>query len=72
MVAGADTVASALTSLFACLLAHPHVYVRVQQEVDACFPPGVDPFDASVHRQMTYLDAVVYVQSPCIMVRALT
>ena len=59
MVAGADTVASALTSLFACLLAHPRVYARLQKEVDACFPPGEDPLDASVHREMTYLDAVV-------------
>ena len=72
MIAGADTVASALSSVFACLLAHPRTYKRLQQEVDACFPPGADPLDASIHRQMVYLDAVVYVLPSFVTASALT
>ena len=34
VIAGADTTASALTSVFACLLAHPAAYAELQKEVD--------------------------------------
>ncbi|KAH9940216.1 high nitrogen upregulated cytochrome P450 monooxygenase 2 [Epithele typhae] len=59
IVAGADTTASATTSTFACLLAHPEVYVRLQQEVDRFYPPGADPADSRHHKEMPYLNAVI-------------
>ena len=63
MVAGADTVVSALTSLFACLLAHPDALARLEAEVCAFFPQrGHDEDDAEVldqkrHGEMRWLNA---------------
>ena len=42
MIAGADTVTSTLTSLFALLRAHPAAYARLEGEVDGVLPPGED------------------------------
>ncbi|KAH9940215.1 cytochrome P450, partial [Epithele typhae] len=59
MVAGSDTVASALTSLFACLVAHPAVYARLQAEVDAHYPRDTDATATRAHRDMAYLGAAI-------------
>ena len=57
MVAGADTVSSALTSLFLCLLTNPDAYARLEAEVDRFYPRGSDPMDSRCHPEMTWLSA---------------
>ncbi len=64
VVAGADTVSSAMTSIFHCLLTHPETYRRLQEEVDRFYPPGEDACDSRPHREMTYLQAVMCVCPP--------
>ncbi|KAI0749187.1 high nitrogen upregulated cytochrome P450 monooxygenase 2 [Daedaleopsis nitida] len=60
IVAGADTVSSALTSILFCLLTHPDVYARLQAEVDATYLPGEDPLaNPKRAREMPYLHAVI-------------
>ena len=61
MIAGADTVSSALASLFSCLLEHPEVYAKLQAEVDRFYPPGEDALSTKHHKEMLYLNAVMYV-----------
>ena len=61
MVAGADTVASALTSIFACLLGNQEAYNLLEKEVDKFYPPGSDALDTRFHRDMEYLIAVMCV-----------
>jgi cytochrome P450 len=59
VVAGADTAASALASLFYLLLSHPKYYERLQEEIDLQFPPGSgsDPLDVSNYVEMKLLNA---------------
>ncbi|CDO69439.1 hypothetical protein BN946_scf184791.g34 [Trametes cinnabarina] len=59
VVAGSDTTSSALTSLFFCLLAHPHVMERLKAEIDHFYPSGEDPCDTRNYREMPYLTAVI-------------
>ncbi|KAK7032984.1 cytochrome P450 [Favolaschia claudopus] len=59
VVAGADTTASALASLFYFLMLHPKYYRRLQEEIDAHFPPGSDPLDTHSHADMKFLDACI-------------
>ena len=59
IIAGADTTASALTSVFACLLAHPGAYAELQKEVDRFYPPGADACATEYHKEMPYLNAVM-------------
>ncbi|KAI0632330.1 high nitrogen upregulated cytochrome P450 monooxygenase 2 [Trametes polyzona] len=59
IIAGADTTASALTSLFFCLATHPDAYKRLQAEVDKFYPPGDNPGDPKHYREMHYLNAVI-------------
>ena len=61
VVAGSDTTSSALTSVFFCLLTHPAAYARVQEEVDKYYPQGEDAFNPKHHRELQYLQAVMYV-----------
>lgn len=60
MIAGADTVSSALASLFSCLLEHPQVYAKLQAEIDQFYPPGEDALSTKHHKEMLYLNAVMY------------
>ncbi|RPD68207.1 high nitrogen upregulated cytochrome P450 monooxygenase 2 [Lentinus tigrinus ALCF2SS1-7] len=60
IVAGADTVSSAMTSLFHCLLTHPETYRKLQEEVDKYYPQGEDAFNSKHYRDMTYLQAVIH------------
>ena len=59
VIAGADTTASALTSVFACLLGHPAAYATLQAEVDRFYPPDADACATEHHKEMTYLNAVM-------------
>ncbi|KAJ6583187.1 cytochrome P450 [Mycena sp. CBHHK59/15] len=59
VVAGSDTAASALSSLFFFLLSNPKYYQRLQEEIDAHFPLGTEPLDASPHADMTFLNACI-------------
>lgn len=59
MGAGSDTTASALTSLFFCLLAYPDVRVRLQEEIDKFYPWGADVLNPEHYREMPYLNAVM-------------
>ena len=61
IIAGADTTANALTMLFYCLLQHPDVYARLQEEVDRFYPPGEDPTGTKHHREMVFLTACMFV-----------
>lgn len=57
ILAGADTTASALASLFYFLLCNPDCYARVQRELDSVYPGGADPMDTSKHPELIYLTA---------------
>ncbi len=59
IVAGADTVSSAMNSIVFCLLAYPDAYKRLQAEVDKFYPQGENVFDMKYHREMPYLQAVM-------------
>ncbi|KIK41727.1 hypothetical protein CY34DRAFT_24266 [Suillus luteus UH-Slu-Lm8-n1] len=59
IVAGSDTTATTLSSLFLSLLRHPQAYYRLQAEVDRFFPPGEDVYSTVHHPHMSYLNAVI-------------
>ncbi|KAJ7123341.1 cytochrome P450 [Mycena filopes] len=59
VVAGADTTAAALASLFFFLLSHPEYYERLQAEIGSHFPPGADPLDTRSHTEMKFLEACI-------------
>lgn len=59
IVAGSDTTATTLSSLFLSLLSHPQTYYRLQAEVDSFFPPGEDLLSTAHHPHMSYLNAVI-------------
>jgi cytochrome P450 len=61
VVAGADTTASALSSLFFFLLSHPKYYEQLQEEIDSHFPLGADPLNTSSHADMKFLNACLWV-----------
>ena len=45
IIAGADTTSSVLSNIFWCLLNHPDVYKRLQEEVDRFYPVSEDSLD---------------------------
>ncbi|KAH7884698.1 cytochrome P450 [Phlebopus sp. FC_14] len=59
IVAGSDTTATVLSSLFWALLRNPIAYRRLQVEVDKYYPPGEDALSTAHHSQMNYLNAVI-------------
>ncbi|KAI0688704.1 cytochrome P450 [Cytidiella melzeri] len=59
LIAGSDTTATVLASLFWCLLTHPDVYKRLRDEVDTFYPPEEDSTSPRHHSQMVYLEAVI-------------
>ena len=61
IIAGADTTASAMSSLLYFLLADEQCMRRVQDEVDRVYPEGEDPLDSSKHGELKYLNACMYV-----------
>lgn len=63
IVAGSDTTATVLSSLFWFIMCNPSVYRRLQDEIDRYFPLGEDAMDTSKHIHMSYLNAVMYVPS---------
>ena len=59
MAAGSDTTASALGSLFYCLVAYPDVQDELRAEVDKFYPSGTDATNSVHHGDMPYLTAVI-------------
>ncbi|KAF9223441.1 cytochrome P450 [Gyrodon lividus] len=59
IVAGSDTTATTLSSLFWALLDNPTAYRRLQEEIDHYYPPGEDALSTAHHQQMNYLSAVI-------------
>ncbi|KAI0331702.1 cytochrome P450 [Cubamyces sp. BRFM 1775] len=59
VIAGADVISSTLTSLIFCLLTHPRVCMRLQEEIDRFYPPGEDPCNTQPPQDMHYLTAVI-------------
>ncbi|KAJ7444864.1 cytochrome P450 [Mycena latifolia] len=59
VIAGSDTAASALSSLFFLLLFHPKYYNKLQEEIDSHFPAGADPLDTSSHADTRFLNACI-------------
>jgi len=57
IVAGSDTVATAVSSLFYLLLTHPEAMARVRKEIDTVYPPGSNALDTRMHDRLTFLDA---------------
>ncbi|KAF9237655.1 cytochrome P450 [Melanogaster broomeanus] len=59
IVAGSDTTATTLSSLFWGLLHTPTAYRRLQAEIDYYYPFGEDASSTVHHHQMSYLNAVM-------------
>ena len=59
VTAGSDTTASALTSIFFCLLTHPDTYASLQAGVDKVYTKDEDSLVTKHHKDMVYLGAVV-------------
>ena len=65
IIAGSDTTSTTLSGLFYYLMSNPVEYKRLQNEIDAAFPPEEgDPFDATKLAEMPFLNAVMYVWPP--------
>ena len=64
IVAGSDTTATVLSSLFWALLTHPTAYRRLQAEVDRYYPPGEDALSTAHHPHMKYLNSVMWAVLP--------
>lgn len=61
LVAGSDTTAGVTTMILYSLMRNPSAYKRLQAEVDSFYPRGENSLDPQHHKNMYYLDAVVYV-----------
>ncbi|KAL0954501.1 hypothetical protein HGRIS_003468 [Hohenbuehelia grisea] len=59
IIAGSDTTATTLTSIFGMLLSNPDAHKRLLDEIDAHFPVGEDIMNPAVHARMPYLNAVI-------------
>ena len=59
LVAGTDTTAGTLTSLFFCLATHPGAYTALKNEIDRFFPVGEDVLLCADYREMRYLNAAM-------------
>ncbi|KAG6856054.1 hypothetical protein H0H87_008068, partial [Tephrocybe sp. NHM501043] len=57
MVAGSDTTATGLSSLFYFLLSNPECLKRLQAEIRSVFPEGESPYSAAKHTELPYLTA---------------
>jgi len=58
-LAGSLPVAFALCNILCLLMQHPHVYKRLQDEVDSFYPPGENALDCKHHADMDFLNAVI-------------
>jgi len=59
IIAGSDTTASALSSLFFLLLSNRDCYDRLQAEIDDLFPPGENAMDTSKYANMPFLSSCI-------------
>ena len=57
VVAGADTTASALASLFWFLLRNTESYDRVKKEIDSVYADGANPLSTARHGDLVFLSA---------------
>ncbi|KAK2978875.1 hypothetical protein RJ640_030924 [Escallonia rubra] len=60
LLAGRDTVASSLTSLFWLLSTHPEVETAILHEIDRVLGPNEDLVNFDQMRELHYLQAVIY------------
>lgn len=66
IIAGYDTIATALTALFWFLLKNPECYKRLQQEIDTAYPDHADPLLTPVPpSKLAYLNACMLVILLC-------
>ena len=72
VIAGSDTTAAVTTSILYSLMRNPSAYKRLQAEVDRFYPRGENSLDPQHHKDMHYLDAVMYVVIPLGMYLELT
>jgi hypothetical protein len=49
-----------MTSLFFFLLSNPEYMRRVQDEIDAVYPPGEDALNTSKHGKLKFLNACMW------------
>ena len=62
VIAGSDTTATTLGTIFYCLLTNPDSMKRLQEELDSVFPPkGGCPVEARKLAELPYLNAVMCV-----------
>ncbi|RPD60596.1 high nitrogen upregulated cytochrome P450 monooxygenase 2 [Lentinus tigrinus ALCF2SS1-7] len=59
IVAGSDTTANALVSIFYCILANPATYTALQTEIDKFYSSNDDPCNTRHYQDMHYLHAVI-------------
>ncbi|KAK7680564.1 hypothetical protein QCA50_016346 [Cerrena zonata] len=59
VIAGADTTASALASLFWSLIRNPEVYKRLQNEIDTVYADHANPLSTEKHSKLVYLNACI-------------
>ncbi|KAH8091068.1 cytochrome P450 [Cristinia sonorae] len=59
VLAGADTTSATIATTLWCLMRHPAVYKKLQEEVDRFYPQGENALDCKHHGELTYLDAVL-------------
>lgn len=65
IIAGYDTIATALTALFWFLLKNPQCYKRLQMEIDTTYPDHADPLLTPVPpSKLAYLNACMLVGLP--------
>ena len=63
LIAGSDTTATALGSLFFYLLSSPLAYRRLQDEIDENFPlADVDSLESTRLAKLPFFNAVMYVE----------
>ncbi|THH32413.1 hypothetical protein EUX98_g1775 [Antrodiella citrinella] len=58
-LAGSDTTSGTLSSILYLLMRHPHIYKRLQAEVDTFYPRGENALGTMFHVEMSFLDAVI-------------
>lgn len=64
MIAGADTTATAISSLFYLLLSHPEKLEKLRREIDEVYPRDEDEsvvLESGRHGRLGYLNACLYV-----------
>lgn len=61
VVAGSDTTATTITTIWYFLMLDPGAFDRLRGEIDEQFPSGEEPLDFTRMANMPYLNACMYV-----------